>query len=416
MLIPSLQKHIQSVNRALAVHGLFPRARTVTGSTLEPEIVVDGRRVLQFCNGNYLGLGNDPRILLAHIGTTASHGVSASGSRRVTGTQEVHLELEREIARFMGEETALVTFLVSVCTQGLLPGVLRCKWRQIPQVQAALGDVELGRIEVFFDQYTHPTVRSACVLAQPAAITTYRHADLEHLEKKLKTSRASTLIIATDGVFSAHGDVAPLPDLVELAERYEAALFVDDSHGTGILGPHGRGTWDHFGLDPRRIDFKVGSLAKAFATGMGGFVVGAPVLTEYLRDNLEHYIFGGSMPPAHAKAATTALRIAREEPWRRQLALERSDYLRSQLQARGFDTLGARFHITPILIGREEDAFRVQRELEAQGIYVWPFHYPAIPRGRAILRVNVTALHTVDHLDRFVEALSTCARGRRLAG
>jgi 7-keto-8-aminopelargonate synthetase-like enzyme len=226
------------------------------------------------------------------------------------------------------------------------------------------------------------------------------------LESKLSKSSADIKLIATDGLFSTDGDLAKLPEIVKLADQYDAMLFVDDAHGTGVLGQNGRGIWEHFGLSDR-VDIKVGSLAKAVAGGLGGFVAGKKELTDYLRVTGGHYIFGGSIPPASAMAITTALKVITAEPWRRQTVLDNSDYLRSKLHALGFDTVGSQSQIVPIIIGKDEDAIEVSGRLLEAGFFAPPFRYPAVPRGKARIRVTMMATHTKEHIDRFVEALAT---------
>jgi 8-amino-7-oxononanoate synthase len=243
------------------------------------------------------------------------------------------------------------------------------------------------------------------VLAEPQKIHFYRNADMNDLEKKLKVSNASFKIIVSDGMFSLRGNLAPLPDMIRLAEEHEAAIYLDDAHASGLIGETGQGTWEYYGVDPSKIDFKAGSAAKTVAAGQGGFIHGSKMLIDYCRDNIRHYIFGGAVEPAVAKAITTALEIIRQEPWRRQKCLENANYLRSRLNEEGFDTLGSEFQIVPILIGGMQEAFQIQEELLEEGYYIRPFHYPAAPRNKTVLRATITCLHEFNHVDEFVKKL-----------
>jgi 7-keto-8-aminopelargonate synthetase-like enzyme len=227
---------------------------------------------------------------------------------------------------------------------------------------------------------------------------------MDDLEQKLKKSKAEIRMIATDGMFSADGDLAPLPEIVQLAERYEATVFVDDAHGTGILGENGRGTWEHFGLKDE-IDIKVGSLAKAFSGGLGGFVTGSHDLCDYVRVAGGHYIFGGSIPPAIAMAITSNIRTARNEPWRRKKVIENSEYLRTELRKRGFGVLGDNSPIVPIVMGKSEPTLAVSKELMEAGFFIPTFRYPATPMNKARLRATLMATHTKEQIDGFIAAL-----------
>jgi 7-keto-8-aminopelargonate synthetase-like enzyme len=228
---------------------------------------------------------------------------------------------------------------------------------------------------------------------------------MDHLGSKLAKSDADIKMIATDGLFSTDGDLAKLPEIVELADQYNAMVFVDDAHGTGILGQNGRGIWEHYGLSDR-VDVKVGSLAKAFAGGLGGFIAGDKNFTDYLRVTGGHYIFGGSIPPAVAMAITASIKVSMAEPWRRQTVLANADYLRNKLHALGFDTVGSASQIVPIIIGKDEDAIAVSAQLLKAGFFAPSFRYPAVPRGKARIRATMMATHTQEHIDRFVEALT----------
>jgi 7-keto-8-aminopelargonate synthetase-like enzyme len=313
------------------------------------------------------------------------------------------LELEKAIADFEGTEDAVLYALVTVASAGSMVSVMN------PPVTELLKHLGLkkpeGKREVFFDWLSHPTLINACVLAVGAEnMVPYRHSDMNQLETKLAKSKAKFKMIVTDGLFSTDGDLAKLPDIVSLAERYGAMVFVDDAHGTGVLGQHGRGIWEHFGLSDR-IDVKIGSLAKSFAGGLGGFVVGDKDFTDYLRVTGGHYIFGGSIPPGVAMSITASIKTAMAEPWRRLTVLSNAEYLRSRLHALGYDTLGSESPIVPIIIGDDAKAIAVSERLLEVGYFAPAFRYPAVPRKKSRIRVTMMATHTHEHIDGFVEAL-----------
>jgi len=402
-----VEELIYGVGRELREHGLFPTPEIVEGPTTEPIVSLRGEEVLQFCTGNYLGLATHPDVKAAAVAGIERYGLTSSGSRLVCGTQEPQLELEREVADFEGVEAAVLYFLVTVANTGAIVNILR---PPLPQLMRELGlRPPGGKREILFDWLSHPSVVEARVTAVGEEnVRPYRHVDMNDLERKLKKSDAHIRLIATDGLFSTDGDLAPLPDIVGLADRYGAMVFVDDAHATGVYGAEGRGTWEHFGVEDR-VDIKVGSLAKAFGGGLGAFVVGDGDFADYLRVTGGHYIFGGSVPPAVAMAITACIRTARRERWRRKAVLENAEYLRERLRCLGFDTLGSVSQIVPILIGADQEAIAVSAELLEQGILIPPFRYPAVPHGKARLRATLMATHTREQIERFLETLVAVA-------
>jgi 8-amino-7-oxononanoate synthase len=398
----SVRQFIDFLPNTLREHGLFPIPQIVESSTTEPEVMICGRRVIQFCTGNYLGLATHPEAKRAAIDGIDRYGMTVSGSRMVCGTQEPHLLLEREIADFQGTEDAVAYFLVTVANQAAI-----CSIMGPPTLTSLFQELNVkfprGKRVIFYDWFSHPSVVWASLQAVGKEnLRPYRHNDMDDLERKLKKSEAEIKLIATDGLFSAEGDLARLPDIVKLAEKYGAMVFVDDAHATGVLGKNGRGSWEYFNVEDK-IDIKVGSLSKAFAAGFGAFVVGDKNFMDILRVSSNHYIFGGSMPHGHVLAMIKLIQIARTESWRRKAVLEHAHYLRNRLNEMGFDTFNSEAQIVPILIGKEEDALAISAELLEQGFLILPFRYPAVPKGKARLRVNPMATHTREHIDRFLE-------------
>lgn len=394
---------IASYPRALKNQDLFPIPIIVDGPTTEPEVNINGRMVIQFATGNYLGVATHPAVKQALIHGVEIYGATSSGSRLVCGSQSPQLELEHTIAEFEGTEEAVLYFLVTVANSGSMVSLMN---PPVTQLLHYLGlEKPSGKREIFFDWLSHPSIIDACALAVGNGnMVPYRHSDMVHLESKLTKSDADIKMIATDGLFSTDGDLARLPEIVKLADQYNAMVFVDDAHGTGVLGQNGRGIWEHYGLSDR-VDIKVGSLAKAFAGGLGGFIAGNKDFTDYLRVTGGHYIFGGSIPPAVAMAITASIKVSMAEPWRRQTVLSNADYLRDKLHALGFDTVGSASQIVPIIIGKDEDAIAISAQLLEAGFFVPSFRYPAVPRGKARIRATMMATHTREHIDNFVDAL-----------
>ena len=398
---------------ALKSAGLYPVPHVIFGSSVDPEIIVDGRKVLLFSSANYLGLGNDPRICYVISEALKKYGLAASASRLISGTQDPHVELEQEIAKFQNEGEAIIYFAVTLANAGSIAGIMNPPLRLYAQALGFGKDIKKEHSVILADQFSHPSVMDACILAQPDEFVLYKHCNVTHLEDKLKKYRNSRKMIVTDGLFSGAGDLAPLKEIVALAKEYEAIVFCDDAHGTGVLGENGRGTWELLGVE-NEVDIKVGSLSKAFGGGLGGFVAGSTKFIEFLRVSGRHYIFGGSIPPAVAKGITEALRLAQNEKWRRERVLKSANFLRLRLNENDFDTFGSKAQIVPILIGDERKAVIVAEMLNEFGIFAPSFRYPAVPRGKACIRVNLMATHTDEHLENFLKIFCRVAEKNKV--
>lgn len=390
----------------------FRNPPVIDGPTTNPYIKIDRRDILQFSTGNYLGIATDPEIERQVAEANFKFGLTASGSRWVCGTQTPHIELEKTIADYQGEQDAVLFFLVTVASAGAIGSVMNPPWKLIKLATGANVIDEKVITEVFVDHYSHPSLTDAFKVADITTVYEYRHCDMWHLEKKLKKSfemhggtRVRRMIV-TDGVFSAEGDLAPLPDIVTLAEKYQCMVCVDDSHATGVFGLTGRGTWEHFNVQ-EKIDVKLGSLAKAFAAGMGGFVTGDASLMKLIRSTAHHYIFGGSIPPAVAVGAREIILKATNESWRRQSVLANAEYLRVSLKSLGYDTFTSQSQIVPILIGDETKALEISRAMLEHGILAPCFRFPAAAIGKARIRLNVMATHTIEQLNQFVDVFDS---------
>jgi glycine C-acetyltransferase/8-amino-7-oxononanoate synthase len=385
-------KTIRSDARQLAVDlfsGVSPPANA------GPWMSCEGRRVLQFSTNDYLGLAMHPEVVQAAARATAEYGIgSPMGSRLLTGTTEAHLELERAVAAFKRTEAAL-TFTGGALT---MMGALACL--------AKPGDL------LVLDERAHASL--VCGAKISGAETLYfRHNDLDHLESILRTAADRAKAIVVDGVYSMQGDLAPLDQLVGLKQRYGARLIVDDAHGTGVCGEHGRGTAAHFGVEPQ-IDLHAGTFSKALGT-LGGFVAGDRTAIEYLRYNAPTLLFTKAMPLAVAAATCKSLELLQQADDRRQRLWANRSRLQDGLRARGFQIGATQTPITPIQCAGT-DALHYARVLRATyGIWVAPVLYPAVPLGQSILRVIPTAMHAADDIDLLIGALAKI-RGSMVVG
>lgn len=356
----------------LAAEGLLRTPRTVT-PVAGGRCRVDGRELWNLTTNDYLDLAGDPRLVEAASRAMAECGVGARASALVSGRTEWHERLEDRIADFEGTEAALLFPTGFAANVGTLTAVL------------AEGGV------VLCDRLNHASLVDGCRSGE-AALRVYRHDDLERLERELeRIAPGQPRTIVTDGVFSMDGDLAPLPTLCELADRFEATLVVDEAHGTGVFGGRGRGACEHLGVE-ERISIRIGTLSKALG-GLGGFVAGSQSLVEWLRNTARTQIYSTALPPAICAAAITALDVVGGEPERRLRLLARATFLRDRLRETGVEVADGEGPIVPVVVGEPERTVAVGQQLERDGFLVGTIRPPTVPRGTSRLRISITVAH-----------------------
>ena len=385
---------------------LYPDINIVDGGVSSaPEFSVSGRPVLSFCSGNYLGLANDPAVKAAVVDGIGRYGLHPSGSVLVSGTLTVHRELEERLARYVGFGDAMLFNASTMANMGVIPALMSLPLTSLLSFFRVFVRRERGAI--LSDELNHATIIEGCRLAD-AERAVYRHRDMDHLEHLLRKHRRKRKLIVTDGVFSMDGDIAPLPDIVRLGQQYGAMIMVDDAHATGVLGPHGRGTLEHFGLTDG-VDVLVTTFSKAFGV-TGGAALASPEVIRYLRISAKTYIFSGAFLGGLATGVLKAVDIAEHGEERRRKLWENTTLLRVQLAAAGFNTLGSRTHIIPVLIGSERTAIDMSRDLLDRGILAPPIRWPAVPHGQARMRFALTPEYSDFQVTRLTEALTEVGR------
>jgi 8-amino-7-oxononanoate synthase len=369
--------------------GHYPFFRTIS-SAQEPVVVHEGRELIMLGSNNYLGLTNDPEVKEAAAVALAVYGTGCAGSRLLNGTLDIHVRLEEKLAEFMCREEAL-TF--STGFQVNL-GVLSCL---------------LGRGDVaYLDALDHACILDGCRLGF-GRYYKFMHNDMEHLERKLQaTPEGRGKLIVVDGVFSMEGDLARLPELVEIKERYGARLMVDDAHGLGVFGDHGRGTPEHFDVEDQ-VDLVMGTFSKSLAT-VGGFVAGDHVVIDHIKHHARSEIFSAAPPPASVAAALKAIEIVEREPERRKRLWENTNFMKRELTGMGYDVGASASPVIPLVIGDELRTFGMSKRLEDEGVFVNPVVSPAVPDGRAMIRTSYMATHTREHLERALDAFRKVGR------
>ena len=353
--------------------------------------MVEGEEKLVACSNDYLGLACDERVKAAARRALDRYGTSCTGSRFLTGTLVLHDRLEEQLAEFLQVERVL-TFST---------GFLGCL-----SALSALG----GRKDIlYFDRENHASLYDGSRLAF-SKLRKYRHNDMEQLEHLLErdSSFPGGRLIVTDGVFSMSGHIAPLGRLVELADRFNAGLLVDDAHATGVLGKAGRGTAEHLGLD-QGIDLVVGTFSKAFGS-VGGFLAGDMEVIDYIRCVARPFIFTAALPGMQIAATTKALELIQRESWRREKLQQNVEFYRQSMHELGFDTLGSETPIVPVLIGEESRTFRFWQGLWDAGIFTSPAIPPGVPEGQCIVRTSITARHSHDDIEEILIAFERVGR------
>jgi glycine C-acetyltransferase len=379
---------------ALRAQGLFKEERVLQGPQ-GAVVTVAGREVLNFCANNYLGLASDPRVVAAAQRTLAEWGYGLSSVRFICGTTELHLQLEAELAAFLGCDDAVLYAACFDANGGVF--------------EPLLGE----DCAIVTDQLNHASIIDGVRLCK-AQRYIYRHADMTSLRNRLEEASQQRLrLIVTDGVFSMDGDFADLPAICDLAERYDALVLIDESHATGFTGPSGRGTHEKFGVMDR-IDLVTTTLGKALGGGLGGATAGPAELIAWLRQKSRPYLFSNSLPPVVCGATLEVLRILREDPLPLQTLDANQKRLRAGLVALGFDIDPGDHPIVPVHFRRfEHDALMAQqmsRDLLAAGIYCIAFSFPVVPRGQARIRLQASAAHTPEHIDRLLAAFAEVGR------
>ena len=360
------------------------RRRRVLESGQGVHVRVDGREYLSFCSNDYLGLAADPRIAEAAAESIRQFGLGAGASPLVSGHHRAHDDLERALARFVGLPRALLF------SSGYLANL-------------AVVTVLAGRSsDVFADRLNHASLNDAMVLSR-ARCKRYAHCDLAKLESALALSDAADKVVITDAVFSMDGDIAPLPDIARLCERFGAWLVVDDAHGFGVLGENGGGALDHFGLDFPYIAY-VGTLGKAAGVS-GAFVAGSELLIELLIQRARTYIYSTASPPPLAAALMKSVELMQTEGWRRRRLVELSKRISRRLQLHRWRSLPSQTAIRPLVVGDNSETVALSNALATEGILVPAIRPPTVPKGRARLRISLSAAHTQADVDLLIDAL-----------
>jgi glycine C-acetyltransferase len=358
------------------------------------KVTIKGKEVIQLSSNNYLGLTDHPRLKGAAEKAVEEYGVGTGSVRTIAGTLAMHNEFEDKLADFKHTEAALVFQSGFTTNQGVLSSIL--------------GDRDV----VISDELNHASIIDGIRLTK-AARKIYKHSDMHSLEEALKESKDfRTRLVVTDGVFSMDGDIAPLPEIVELAEKYDALIMVDDAHASGVLGKNGRGTVNHFGLDGR-VHIQVGTLSKAIGV-LGGYVASTQTLRDYLIHQGRPFLFSTSHPPAVTAACSAAIDVLNDEPELIEKLWDNTKFFKNELKRLGFDIGDSETPITPVQVGEGSKAHELSDKLFEYGVFAQGIAFPTVPKGAARVRNIVTAQHTKEELQEAVRAYEKAGRALNL--
>ena len=386
----TLKQIVSEQLASIRAKGLYKSERQLL-SPQNTDITVGQGRVLNLCANNYLGLANHPRIIEAAMKGLRDHGYGMASVRFICGTQDIHKELERAISTFLGTDDAILYGSCFDANGGLFEVLLD------------------ERDAVISDALNHASVIDGIRLCKAKRFR-YAHGDMKELEARLHETRPFRLrLVATDGVFSMDGDLAKLDQIVELAERFDAAVMVDDSHATGVIGRRGRGTPEHFGVADR-IDIVTSTLGKTLGGATGGFTAGRAGVIELLRQRSRPYLFSNSLPPSIAAGALQALALVAEGDSLRARLTENAAFFRARLTELGFRLIPGDHPIIPVLLGEASLATSMADRLLEEYVYVVGFSYPVVPEGQARIRVQMSAAHTREQLEYAVAAFAKVGR------
>ena len=362
------------------------RCRRISEGAQQPEMVIDGKSVINFCSNDYLGLANHEKVKQAFINGVKAYGAGSGAAHLVNGHSKAHHALEEELAEFTGYPRTLLFSTGYMANLGLA------------QALVGKGDTVLE------DRLNHASLIDGGLLSG-ARFQRYAHSDTDQLEQKLAAAKGETLVL-TDGVFSMDGDIANIPDIAQSCKKHEAWLMVDDAHGFGVLGEQGKGSLEHFQLTQKEVPIYMATLGKAVGTS-GAFIAGSEALIETLIQKARPYIYTTATPPALAEATRASLKLIQTQPELREQLNDNINYFRNSTEHLNIKLSESQTAIQPLIIGDEEQALSMSQQLLEKGLLVTAIRPPTVPKGTARLRVTLSAAHTKNQIEQLIEALTT---------
>tara|TARA_A200000113_G_scaffold213437_1_gene215855 strand:- start:1444 stop:2631 length:1188 start_codon:yes stop_codon:yes gene_type:complete len=380
----SFYSSIDSEVKSIKSSGFFKEERLIASPQKTKVTLKDGSSVLNFCANDYLGLANNQDVINAAKSSLDQDGYGMASVRFICGTNDVHRQLEHELSNFLGFEDCILYVACFDANGGIFEPLFN------------------SEDAIISDSLNHASIIDGIRLCKAKRFR-YEHSNMLSLEEQLEKSQSAiNRVIVTDGVFSMDGSYANLPEIVKLAEKYNALIMVDDCHATGFVGSSGKGTAEHFGLEGK-IDFLTGTLGKALGGASGGFICAKNNVVELLKQKSRPYLFSNALSPSIVKASLKALDIVKSQPERRHRIYENTKYFRTKMKSLGFNIIGDQHPITPVMLGDANIAQQMSRELLEDGIYAVSFSFPVVPEGKARIRLQINSEHTKDELDKAIQ-------------
>ena len=380
----SFYSSIDSEVKSIKSSGFFKEERLIASPQKTKVTLKDGSSVLNFCANDYLGLANNQDVINAAKSSLDQDGYGMASVRFICGTNDVHRQLEHELSNYLGFEDCILYVACFDANGGIFEPLFN------------------SEDAIISDSLNHASIIDGIRLCKAKRFR-YEHSNMLSLEEQLEKSQSAiNRVIVSDGVFSMDGSYANLPEIVKLAEKYNALIMVDDCHATGFVGSSGKGTAEHFGLEGK-IDFLTGTLGKALGGASGGFICAKNNVVELLKQKSRPYLFSNALSPSIVKASLKALDIVKSQPDRRHRIYENSKYFRTKMKSLGFNIIGDQHPITPVMLGDANIAQQMSRELLENGIYAVSFSFPVVPEGKARIRLQINSEHTKDELDKAIQ-------------
>ena len=380
----SFYSSIDSEVKSIKSSGFFKEERLIASPQKTKVTLKDGSSVLNFCANDYLGLANNQDVINAAKSSLDQDGYGMASVRFICGTNDVHRQLEHELSNFLGFEDCILYVACFDANGGIFEPLFN------------------SEDAIISDSLNHASIIDGIRLCKAKRFR-YEHSNMLSLEEQLEKSQSAiNRVIVTDGVFSMDGSYANLPEIVKLAEKYNALIMVDDCHATGFVGSSGKGTAEHFGLEGK-IDFLTGTLGKALGGASGGFICAKNNVVELLKQKSRPYLFSNALSPSIVKASLKALDIVKSQPDRRHRIYENAKYFRTKMKSLGFNIIGDQHPITPVMLGDANIAQQMSRELLENGIYAVSFSFPVVPEAKARIRLQINSEHTKDELDKAIQ-------------
>lgn len=394
-------KIFEQTLQLIEASGLYPVGKSMS-SPQNPVVKIGEEELYMFCSNNYLNLSTHPEVIKDAIDALLKYGTGSGGSRHVSGTSDIHLQLEQDISKLKGREDSLIFssgYLANIAALSAVANPLA----GVSIIARSLITNHHAETIVFSDELNHASIIDACKIANRKCLL-YKHADMSDLSKKLKAHPENGKIIITDGIFSMDGDIAPLPDIVDLGKQHKAYIIVDDAHSTGLLGETGSGTAEYFNLK-KEVDLEVGTLNKVFGA-VGGFISGNKEICKLLRATSRPYIFSAAMPASVAAGLSKAIRLIQNDSSFREKLFNNVDYFFELAAGTSIPINNLnRTPIIPVIIGDELATVKISKELYHRGFFIPSVTWPAVPKGKARLRVTMMSQHTPNQIKLLVEAL-----------